>query len=252
MEKAELTPCRIRVLVQHAEPLLALGLAAALDGPGFEVRLRPGRAQAGSFDVLVSDHQRGIRLLADHCTGKVQGQARVLIVAVTLNEAEMHAALRLGAHGYVLLNGGARQLKEVVAGLVRGERYVCPLVARHLANSLSYHALTERELAVLRLLVQGDSNKAIGNSLAITAGTVKTHVKSIMAKLRVKSRTEAASLAMERGMVSCGAVADHGPDTTRNRRESSGSADLAQMADAGMAFHRDVRMRARSYDQFRR
>jgi DNA-binding NarL/FixJ family response regulator len=246
MGKDQTTSCRIRVLVQHAEPLLALGLAAALDGPAFEVRLTPGRVESRPFDVLVSDPQRGMHVLADQCARSSRNSACVLIVAVTLNEAEIHAALRLGAHGYVLLNGGASRLKEIVSGLVRGERYVCPLVARHLATGLSYQALTERELEVLRLLVQGDSNKAIGNSLAITAGTVKAHVRSVMAKLRVKTRTEAASLAMERGLVPCRAVAEHGKSTTRGERELSSAPGLFQMAEAGIALRRDADLRARS------
>jgi len=237
MKKDQSSFCqRIRVSIHHAEPLLALGLAAALEDSSIEVTLAGNGSQPGGDEVLICDPERGLTLL-----GEASRRARILIVAVTLNEAEIQAALKAGAHGYVLLNGGPSQLKEVVSTVARGSRYLCPLVANHLATSLSYLALTDRELDVLRLLVRGKPNKAIGNSLAISTGTVKTHVKSIMGKLRVQSRTEAASLALERGLVCRSGIGSGGYSAPK----------LLQMASAAIPTHRDAAAGRPSYDQFR-
>ena len=236
MEKDQSSLCRVRVLILHAEPLLALGIAAALADACFEVCIDSKGSQPGSVDVLICDPERGLAVL-----GEPTWRARILIVAVTLHEAEIQAAMKAGAHGYVLLNGGASPLKEIVSSVARGSRYLCPQVARHLATSLSYLALTDRELDVLRLLVRGKPNKAIGNCLAISPGTVKTHVKSIMGKLRVQSRTEAASLALERGLVGCsGMTLSH-----------HGAPQLPQMASAAIPTPRDAGARLVSYDRFR-
>lgn len=251
MEKEPTPQGRIRVLIQHAEPLLALGLAAALEGSEFEVFPAEGSAQTDRIDLIISDPERGLRLLAAGAQQRAH-PARILIVAVALNETEIQAALRSGAHGYVLLHGGASPLKDIVSSMVRGARYLCPLAAGHLAKSLSYHVLTEREMAVLRLLVLGRPNKAIGNSLDITEDTVKAHVKSIMSKLRVKSRTEAASLAIERGLVSRSVVEAQEAAAPRPRgRVQAAPQVLSPKNEAGAPFHRDAMAGPTSCDPLR-
>jgi two-component system NarL family response regulator len=80
-------------------------------------------------------------------------------------------------------------------------RYLCPLVAQRMADSLSRASLTSREIEVLQLVVTGESNKAIARRLNIELGTVKSHMTAIMSKLGATSRTQAAAIAAERGLV---------------------------------------------------
>jgi DNA-binding NarL/FixJ family response regulator len=95
-------------------------------------------------------------------------------------------------------------VRDLVAGiraLARGENYLCDAVAHQLSRIAPRDMLTSREDEVLRLLARGRSNKSIARELDIAVGTVKVHVKSILSKLDASSRTEAASIATERGLV---------------------------------------------------
>ena len=101
----------------------------------------------------------------------------------------------------VRANCSAGELVDAIETLAAGALYVGPDVAQRMAAAMSRDALTSREGEVLRLLARGQCNKTIARELGIAVGTVKTHVKGIMAKLDASSRTEAASIAAEKGIV---------------------------------------------------
>jgi DNA-binding CsgD family transcriptional regulator len=93
-----------------------------------------------------------------------------------------------------------RRACQWVARCQQGGKVLTPLVAAKLADSVRHPPLTPRELTVLSHLAKGVSDKAIGNQLAVAAGTVKSHVKRILNKLGARGRTEAAAIARRRGL----------------------------------------------------
>ncbi len=90
---------------------------------------------------------------------------------------------------------------EAIRAVDRGEYCIPPAIAERLVQRMPYDPLSSRELDVLKLIAEGMSNKEIASALAITESTVKNHVNSLLAKLKVKDRTQAATTALRRGIV---------------------------------------------------
>jgi DNA-binding NarL/FixJ family response regulator len=196
------------VLVKHGEPLLALGMAAALrQQPDLEVRLDRVEtldSPQDDADVILTDYLDGLRLAAGQRYAKAVARRCPKILVVTSNEREqeVRTAMEHGVHGYLLLSSPVEELVAGVRTLLAGSRYICIPVARRMADSLARERLTARESEVLELLVNGRCNKSIANQLGIAIGTVKHHVKAVMGKLEASSRTHAVSIASARGLVS--------------------------------------------------
>ncbi len=100
-----------------------------------------------------------------------------------------------------LKSSTGEQLIPALRAVAAGQRWVPREVAHRLSSRNSYEILTARELEVLNEIAKGLANKQIADTLGITESTVKTHLKSILAKLRVADRTEALSVAIQRGIV---------------------------------------------------
>ncbi|MEF7615355.1 response regulator transcription factor [Aquincola sp. MAHUQ-54] len=197
---------RLTVWIAHADPLLALGLSAVLAGQAdLDVRLAGGGGgEPDAVQVLLADLPGALRHLAGlrcHAVPRALAGARVLVVGASDREHDVRRALEAGVHGYLPLGCGVDELGAAVHALGRGGRYLSMTVAQRMAESLAHEALTARETEVLALIVHGRCNKAIARELAIAVGTVKAHVKAIMAKLDATSRTHAASIASRRGLV---------------------------------------------------
>jgi len=128
-------------------------------------------------------------------------QARLLVLSSFDGDEDIYRALKAGARAYVLKDSTREELLAAVRTVAAGQRSLSAAVAERLAERVTGSELTARELAVLRQIVSGRSNKQIASALSISEGTVKTHVKSILAKLGVEDRTEAAVLALRRGLV---------------------------------------------------
>ena len=135
----------------------------------------------------------------------------VAVVILTSSEKDDHLfeAVRSEASGYLLKNLDAVELFDMLEGVVQGEAAmtramasrVLKGIAKHSADQGGIDALTERELAVLQLVSKGDSNPQIANELFISVNTVKTHLRNILDKLQLANRTQAATYAIERGIV---------------------------------------------------
>jgi NarL family two-component system response regulator LiaR len=136
----------------------------------------------------------------------------VEVIALTsvLEDRAVYGAVRAGAIGYLLKDTQADELCRAIRAAAAGQVQLSPQAAQRLMREVqvpqSPEKLTARETEVLRLLAQGMSNKEIGASLVIGIKTVKTHVSSILSKLGVPSRTQAALYAMRIGLVSEGEV----------------------------------------------
>jgi len=132
----------------------------------------------------------------------------VEVIALTsvLEDKAVYGAVRAGAIGYLLKDTQADELCRAIRAAAAGQVQLSPQAAQRLMREVqvpqSPEKLTARETEVLRLLAQGMSNKEIGASLVIGIKTVKTHVSSILSKLGVPSRTQAALYAMRIGLVS--------------------------------------------------
>jgi DNA-binding NarL/FixJ family response regulator len=132
----------------------------------------------------------------------------VAVVALTSfgEETRVRAALEAGASGYLLKDADADEVAVAVRVADRGELQLDPLLARALLESPRAAAgdlgdeLTPRELDVLRLLGAGETNKAIAAALGITERTARSHVSSILSKLSLRSRTQAALWATKEGL----------------------------------------------------
>ncbi len=131
----------------------------------------------------------------------------VEVVALTsvLEDVSVTGAIRAGAIGYLLKDTKAEELKRAIQAAAEGRVHLAPEAAARLMREVrapeSPEALTERETEVLRLVARGHANKQIASSLFVSEKTVKAHVSSILMKLGVQSRTQAALHAVRTGLV---------------------------------------------------
>jgi DNA-binding NarL/FixJ family response regulator len=214
-------PEAIRVLVVDDHAVVRRGLFAFLEGePDIEV---VGDAASGdeALEVLAqleTDGRRPHVVLMDlqmepvdgiESTRRIRERYDDLEVVVLTSFGEVqrvHAALEAGASGYLLKDADVDEVAVAVRAAHRGELQLDPAVARQVTASLrepvedGAGALTSRELDVLRLLGEGHANKTIAAELGITERTTRTHVSSILAKLQLSSRTQAALWATREGI----------------------------------------------------
>jgi DNA-binding NarL/FixJ family response regulator len=130
----------------------------------------------------------------------------VIALTSVLEDASVIGAVRAGAIGYLLKDTQADELIRSIKAAAQGQVQLAPQAAARLMREVrapeSPESLTDRETEVLRLLASGKANKEIAQALIIGEKTVKTHVSSILAKLGVQSRTQAALYAVRAGLVS--------------------------------------------------
>jgi len=129
-------------------------------------------------------------------------EARVLMLSTHSGEEEIFRSLQAGARGYILKGAMREELLRAIREVYEGRRYLDPVVAPLLAARMQHRSLTGRELEVLHMVARGLGNKEIAAALNIAEVTVKLHVSHVLEKLNVKDRTEAATVAMQRGIIS--------------------------------------------------
>ena len=127
--------------------------------------------------------------------------ARIIVLTTYDTDEEISRALKAGAKAYVLKDISADGLVACVRDVLAGKTYLAPAAAAKLAEGVTRVQLTPRELATLRLMADGKSNKEIAQGLGISDRTVKTHLGHLFEKLGVTSRTEAVKVATRRGLV---------------------------------------------------
>ncbi|WP_020507731.1 response regulator [Lamprocystis purpurea] len=208
----------MRVLLIDDHALFRLGLQELLERRGIEVvaALRDGAAGAARVaetlpDVVLLDlrmpEHGGVEILRE--LRRAHPRMPIAMLTTSADERDVIASLQAGAQGYLLKDMEPDALIAALGEVVRGRTVVAPeligILARAVqgdANGDQHHQrhadLTPREQEILCHLAEGHSNKTIGRLLGITDGTVKLHVKSILRKLEVHSRVEAAVIAVER------------------------------------------------------
>ena len=220
----------MKVLLIDDHTLFRTGIGALLQGHDIQIAAAVGTGEVGiqlaselEPDIVLLDlrmpEMDGIEVL----TSLKEREPNLPVVMLTTSEDEQDllAALQKGAQGYLLKDMEPEELVSSLERALRGEVVVAPSLTPLLARVaqgeiLKTHQrddlqslLTPREYEILPHLAEGKSNKVIGRELNISDGTVKLHVKSILKKLGVHSRVEAAVIAVERGI-------------TKQNRESHG------------------------------
>jgi DNA-binding NarL/FixJ family response regulator len=127
--------------------------------------------------------------------------ARIIVLTTYDGDEDIYRALQAGACGYLLKGMLADELLEAIRAVHSGLRRIPAAVAQRLADRMGGPELTPREVEVLNLIVKGNSNKEIGAALFISEATVKTHVNNILGKLGASDRTQAATMALQRGII---------------------------------------------------
>jgi two-component system, NarL family, response regulator LiaR len=201
----------IRVLIADDHHVVRRGLATLLVprnkmtvvGEANDGREAVALALSLRPDVIVMD------MLMPELTGteairqikQEQPEARILVLASFAEPAEVQAALQAGALGYLLKSAAPNELLSAIRSVAEGTLSLPSELALVFTQPVpavpSLALLTEREQAVLRLLARGQANQAIAASLCISNTTVRAHVSSILAKLSVANRTQAALIARE-------------------------------------------------------
>jgi two-component system NarL family response regulator len=127
--------------------------------------------------------------------------ARIIVLTTFDGDEDIYRALQAGAKGYLLKDMFGEELIDAIRTVHAGKQRIPAVVAQRLAERMGGPSLTARELEVLKCIVAGRSNRDIGAELTISEATVKTHINNILGKLGVADRTQAATTALQRGIV---------------------------------------------------
>lgn len=211
---------KLRILIADDHGILRAGLRALLNGePELEVVAEASDGEEAM--VMVTRHQPDLVLLDMNMPGlngvettrallNHHPELKVLILTVHEDFGLVREALQAGAAGYIIKRAMESELINAIRAIARGEIYVHPAMTRALlespgkdtAVSNNTDQLTTREVDVLRLLVQGYTNKQIGEKLNISIRTVETHRANVTSKLGINSRVELLRFATQNGLVS--------------------------------------------------
>jgi DNA-binding NarL/FixJ family response regulator len=214
----DFNPHLLTLLIVEDDPVMQLGLAEWFENqPDYQI---VGQASDGYTAVQLCQTLQPDLVIMDIGLPKIDGisatqqieatdpNIRVVILSSHRTEQEMIAALASGADAYCLKGTSLEQLQLAIACAQEGATYLDPQIARQVVRNLKLTQtqqpggdLSQRELEVLTLLVEGKSNPEIAEELAISLSTAKAHVRNIMNKLAVDDRVRAAVVALRSGLV---------------------------------------------------
>lgn len=201
----------IRVLVVDDHPVVRRGLHSMLHGEsGINI---VGMASSGKEGIAVAERLNPDVVLLDLRMPDLGGvevitllrlsrpDSKILVLTNYQLDEDIFNALEAGALGYLLKTCSQDEMVDAIRAVSQGKRHIPNALARRLAERVGRSSLTSRELEVLELVVQGLTNKEIARKLNISDITARNHVISLLSKLEAKDRTEAATIAIRRGLV---------------------------------------------------
>lgn len=252
-EANPVTPGSIKVVMADEHGLFRAGLAAALND--YEDIAVVGQASRGPMAIRLAAELRPEVVLIDQQIPDLDGDEttrailtdnpviRVVVLSSSTNEQAIRAAIGAGAFGYVFKDSPIENIVASIRAAARGASWLDPLAAEIVLGGLrrargttsppapaAEDFLSGRERDVLRLLTLGLDNKEIGDALSISPRTVKNHVASILSKLHLSNRIQAAVYAVRRGIVA-DPSAEGGPSVPRRPRRESSPVAGAKLAD---------------------
>lgn len=201
----------IKVMIVEDHPTFRMGLASLIDSqPGMKVV-----AQYASGEEAITAYQPGLAsvVLMDLRLPGIGGvetiialracdpEVRVVVLTTYDADEDVFRAMQSGARSYLLKDMSTEEIAGTIRSVHQGSTEVPPRVAERLAERAQRQSLSPREQEVLQLLVRGRSNKEIGAQLFISEETVKSHLKTLFAKLKVRDRTDAVISAVRHGIV---------------------------------------------------
>ncbi|WP_414581800.1 response regulator [Scytonema sp. PCC 10023] len=208
----------LRILIVEDDPMMQLGLEQSLMAhPQLEI---VGQAEDGYLGVQTALKLKPDLVVMDIGLPRLDGiaatqqikaalpETHVVMLTSHQTDTEIIAALSSGADAYCIKGASVERLLSAIAAAVEGATYLDPQIARRVIDNLKPPSpsgnaanLSQRELEVLRLMVEGLSNPEIAQKLYLSPNTVKTHVRGIMNKLSVDDRVQAAVVALRSGLV---------------------------------------------------
>lgn len=201
----------IRVLIVDDHPVVRAGLTSML-GTQQEL-LVIGSASSGEEALAIIEHESPDVVLLDLrmpglsgidmllAVRKNRAQTRAIILTSYETDEDIYRAVQAGAQGYLLKDTPLKEMLDAIRTVNAGKRYIPRQIAQRLAERMMRAELTAREIEILKMLAKGPTNKQIGHALGISDFTVRNHVNSIIEKLDVSDRTEAATTAIQRGII---------------------------------------------------
>ena len=204
-------PDIIRILTVDDHPLLREGIAALVNAES-DMKIV---AEASTGDEAIDQFRRfrpevtlmdiqmpglngidAIQRILDEFAG-----ARIVVLTTYTGDVQVIRALRAGARAYILKGHVHRELLATIRAVHAGQKRIPPEIAAVLAEHATDDELTSREIDILRLIADGNSNKQVGDRLSIGEATVKSHMTNILSKLHANDRTHAVAIALSRGII---------------------------------------------------
>jgi two-component system, NarL family, response regulator len=201
----------IRILAADDHLVVRMGLVALIDRQ--EDMKVVGQAASGRQVVeLYRVHKPDVTLMDLRMPGgsgveaieaicKEFPKARIIVITIHSGDEAVFQALRAGAQGYLLKDTPGPEILAAIRSVHAGQPCIPPQIAAAMAERLRQPELSAREIAILKLIARGFSNKRIADELEVSASTVKNHVASLMSKLGADDRAHAVTLALERNII---------------------------------------------------
>lgn len=205
-----MTNTPLRILLADDHPILREGLALILDNQTDMTVV--GEASNGREAVEVFRQLQPDVTLMDLRMPEMGGVEAIVAIRTEFSTAciillttydgdeDIYRGLRAGAKSYLLKDASTQEILSAIRQVCTGKNHISPAVGARLAERAQMPELTDREREVLQQMAKGQSNQEIGLTLRIAESTVKTHVNSILSKLGVGDRTQAAIVALKRGI----------------------------------------------------
>ena len=209
---------RVRLVVVDDHALFRRGLVGLLrDMPDFEVAAEASNGEQAlavlaqvQADIVLLDLNMPVMdgLGVVEAVRRAGDKPRILMLTISQNDADLLAAIRAGADGYLLKNTEPEDLRRALLRVAQGQSVLSPEVTAPVlraliqsGNEAPQSMLSEREMEILDLLALGQTTQQIASGLFLSENTIKTHVRHILEKLGAANRTEAVSKAMQLGIL---------------------------------------------------